>query len=63
MKRRATAILLGIMVSSMFLSACGKNEAKEAANESAQPEPGLAGCHADNGQFPVPRREQERSPL
>ena len=31
MKRRATAILLGIMVSSMFLSACGKNEAKEAA--------------------------------
>ena len=36
MKRRATAILLGIMVSSMFLSACGKNEAKEAANESAQ---------------------------
>ena len=38
MKRRATAILLGIMVSSMFLSACGKNEAKEAANESAQVE-------------------------
>ena len=24
------------------------------------PEPGLAGCHADNGQFHVPRREQER---
>ena len=38
MKRRATAILLGIMVSSMFLSACGKNEAKEVANESAQVE-------------------------
>ena len=38
MKRRATAIQLGIMVSSMFLSACGKNEAKEAANESAQVE-------------------------
>ena len=38
MKRRATAILLGIMVSSMFLSACEKNEAKEAANESAQVE-------------------------
>ena len=34
MKRRATAILLGIMVSSMFLSACGKNEAKEEANEN-----------------------------
>ena len=41
MKRRATAILLGIMVSSMFLSACGKNEAKEAANESAQVEEGV----------------------
>ena len=38
MKRRATAILLGIMVSSMFLSACEKNDAKEAANESAQVE-------------------------
>lgn len=38
MKRRATAILLGIMVSSMFLSACEKNDAKEAANESVQVE-------------------------
>ena len=38
MKRRVTAILLGIMVSSMFLSACEKNDAKEAANESAQVE-------------------------
>ena len=38
MKRRAAAILLGIMVSSMFLSACEKNDAKEAANESAQVE-------------------------
>lgn len=38
MKRRATAILLGVMVSSMFLSACENNDAKEAANESAQVE-------------------------
>ena len=38
MKRRATAILLGIMVSAMFLSGCENNDAKEAANESAQVE-------------------------
>ena len=38
MKRRATAILLGIMVSAMFLAGCENNDAKEAANESAQVE-------------------------
>lgn len=36
MKRRVMAILLGIMVSSMFLSACEKNNAKEAVTESTQ---------------------------
>lgn len=35
MKKRAVQILLAVMVSSLFLTACGKNDAKEAANESA----------------------------
>ena len=51
MKRRATAILLGIMVSSMFLSACGKNEAKEAANESAQVEEEGVGEVTEEGKW------------
>ena len=38
MKKRAVGILVGVMVSSMLLSACGSNEAKEAASESAQVE-------------------------
>lgn len=38
MKKRAAVILTGMMVSAMFLSACGKNDATEAANESAEVE-------------------------
>lgn len=50
MKRRATAILLGIMVSSMFLSACEKNDAKEAASESAQVEEEGVGQVTEEGE-------------
>lgn len=38
MKKRTAGILLGAVVTSMLLSGCGNNEAKEAANESAQVE-------------------------
>lgn len=38
MNRRAAGILMGIMVSAMFLSACGKNDATQAVNESAEVE-------------------------
>ena len=57
MKRRATAILLGIMVSSMFLSACGKNEAKEAANESAQVEEEGVGEVTEEGEKVEPENK------
>lgn len=38
MKKRAVGILLGVFLTSAWLSGCGKNEATEAASESAQTE-------------------------
>lgn len=38
MKKKAAGIFMGIMVSAMFLSACGKNDATEAVNESTEVE-------------------------
>lgn len=50
MKKRTAGILLGVMVSSMLLSACGKNEAKEAANESAAVEEEGVGERTEDGE-------------
>ncbi|MDO4340447.1 MAG: sugar ABC transporter substrate-binding protein [Eubacteriales bacterium] len=38
MKKRTACILLGIVISSVWLAGCGTNEATEAANESAETE-------------------------
>ena len=38
MKKRTAGILLGAVVTSMLLSGCGNNEAKEAANAGQSPE-------------------------
>ena len=60
MKRRATAILLGIMVSSMFLSACEKNDAKEAANESVQvEEEGVGEVTEEGGKVEAENKQKE----
>ena len=50
MKKRAVGILVGVMVSSMLLSACGSNEAKEAASESAQVEEEGTGARTEEGE-------------
>ena len=50
MKKRAVGILVGVMVSSMLLSACGSNEAKEAASESAQVEEEGTGERTEEGE-------------
>ena len=50
MKKKTAGILLGVMVSSMLLSACGNNEAKEAANESVQVEEEGKGERTEEGE-------------
>ena len=50
MKKRAAGILLGVMASSMLLSACAKNEAKEAANESVAVEEEGIGERTEDGE-------------
>ena len=50
MKKRAVGILVGVMVSSMLLSACGSDEAKEAASESAQVEEEGTGARTEEGE-------------
>lgn len=50
MKKKTAGILLGVMVSSMLLSACGSNEAKEAANESVQVEEEGKGERTEEGE-------------
>lgn len=50
MKKKTAGILLGVMVSSMLLSACGSNKAKEAANESVQVEEEGKGERTEEGE-------------
>ena len=50
MKKRAAQILLGVMVSSLLLTSCGKNDAKEAANESALVEEEGKGERTEEGE-------------
>lgn len=50
MKKKTAGILLGVMVSSMLLSACGNNKAKEAANESVQVEEEGKGERTEEGE-------------
>ena len=50
MKKRTAGILLGAVVTSMLLSGCGNNEAKEAANESAQVEEEGVGALTEEGE-------------
>ena len=50
MKKRVVGILVGVMVSSMLLSACTSNEAKEAASESAQVEEEGTGARTEEGE-------------
>ncbi len=50
MKKRTAGILLGAVVTSMLLSGCGNNEAKEAANESAQVEEEGVGERTEEGE-------------
>lgn len=50
MKKRAAQILLGVMVSSLLLTSCGKNDAREAANESALVEEEGKGERTEEGE-------------
>ncbi len=63
MKKRAMGILVGVMVSSMLLSACGSNEAKEAASESAQVEEEGTGERTEEGEKVETIQRQSRKIL
>ena len=63
MKKKAACILLGVLLTGSLLTGCGKNEATEAASESAQTEKEGKGEDEpeDVSEMPAPEEEKKES--
>ena len=60
MKKKAACILLGVLLTGSLLTGCGKNEATEAASESAQTEKeGTGESEAEVSETPAPEDTEE----